>query len=373
MSVSGRRRGAIGVALVVAAGVWASAMIGCAGGGDAGASTPAEGEPEAGGRWVNGQWVAARFDRAVDRSALRERAAELLLESFREGSAETRAHALEALAATPGRLESPAATALGDENPGVRSVAATLVGQAGLEGLQSRVWPLVRDPSPYVQMSAIYALWSTGASPDPTPIADALMGHPSARVRAHAAFVLGEMGNPSALAMLRQAAVGGRLPGSEAERRVLELQIAEAMVKLGEEEQIQTLRSALYPSRPEELEATMLALQAIGNVGDRRQVDELLAVARYRDESGRGMPPEIQLTAARSMVKLGETGATRYADDLRFDESARVRALAAFVYGESDRIEALPKLDAMLDDPSERVRIAAAAGILRVADRVRRG
>ena len=197
-----------------------------------------------------------------------------------------------------------------------------------------------------------------------------MLRDPSPHVRAHAAFVLGEMGNPSALAMLRQAAVESRQPGSEAERRVLELQIAEAMVKLGDTEQIQTLRSALYPSRPEELEATLLALQALGNVGERRQIDELVAVAGFRDETGRGMPPEIQLSAARALVKLGETGATRYADELRFDGSERVRALAAFVYGESSRLETLPKLDAMLDDPSERVRMAAAAGILRVADRV---
>ena len=232
-----------------------------------------------------------------------------------------------------------------------------------------QVWPLVRDPSPYVRMSALYALWATGASPAPTPIGDALLRDPSPHVRAHAAFVLGEMGNPSALAMLRQAAVESRQPGSEAERRVLELQIAEAMVKLGDTEQIQTLRSALYPSRPEELEATLLALQALGNVGERRQIDELVAVAGFRDETGRGMPPEIQLSAARALVKLGETGATRYADELRFDGSERVRALAAFVYGESSRLETLPKLDAMLDDPSVRGRLAAAAGILRVADR----
>lgn len=58
--------------------------------------------------------------------------------------------------------------------------------------------------------------------------------------------------------------------------RLLQLQLAEAMVKLGEDDQIATIRAALYPSRPEDLEATALAVQIIGQVKDRGSIDELI-------------------------------------------------------------------------------------------------
>ncbi|MEL7473658.1 MAG: HEAT repeat domain-containing protein [Planctomycetota bacterium] len=350
------RLGVCGLAIVMSA---------CAGGGESSSS-----DDPRGGRWVNGQWVAARYEEPVRRSRLREQALDRLLEATRDRDPQMRWNALEALSVTPRRLEPLVLEALRDPNAGVRTVAATLVGREKLSGLTDQVWPLLQDASPYVRASAIYALRSNGAQPDPTPIGAMLTSHPSPRVRAHAAFLIGEMGNTSALSMLRQAAATTDAPGSQSERRLLELQIAEAMVKLGDEGQIQTLRSALYPSRPEELEATLLALQALGEVGDRRQVDELLAVARYRDETGAPMPAEVRLTAGQSLLKLGERGAVQLADEHRFDAAGRIRALAAIAYGASANLETLPKLEAMLGDPEPVVQIAAAAGILRISDRV---
>ena len=56
----------------------------------------------------------------------------------------------------------------------------------------------------------------------------------------------------------------------------MELQIAQARVRLGDEEAIHSIRAALFPARSEDLEATALAAQLTGELNDRASARELV-------------------------------------------------------------------------------------------------
>lgn len=342
---------------LVAAAATLSTLAGCVGGGGGGD-----------GQWVNGTFVESKYRDPIQRSALRERAVDLLLDATTASDPQTRANALEALTSAPARLETVIGAGLRDSNEGVRSVAAQIAGRERLRGSLPGLESMRSDPSIYAKLSAIYGLASIGSAVDQTPLASALLDHPSTRVRAHAAFLLGELGNASARGLLTDALTTDMPRAGAAELKLLQLQIAEALIKLGDEEQVQAVRAALYPSRPEELEATALAVQIIGEVRDRASIDELIYISAYTDEGGRAMPAEVRLAAALSLAKLGERRGDFIADEYRFDPSAAIRAQAAFVYGETGRLENLPKVENMLDDPDPRVRVAAAASAIRTLD-----
>lgn len=309
---------------------------------------------------------ANRFRKQIEVSALREQALGVLVQLASSRTPQIRANALEGLVPASGRLEPLAAAALTDSNEGVRAVACMVVGRAELDKLADSVRPLTSDASPYVRASAIYAMRELGQSVDPTPISALLLDHPSTRVRAHAAFILGELGDRSALPMLRQAAAEPVLSGTPIENRLLQLQIAEAMVKLGEDEQRQVLRAALYPARPEELEAAALAAQIIGEVDDRMAIDQLVGLVT-ENRRGRQMPAEVRLSVAGALAKLGQDGAEPVAAEYQTNPTAAIRAQAASVFGETGSREALAPLESLLADESELVRASAASAILHIA------
>jgi len=275
---------------------------------------------------------------------------------------QVRANAIEGLERAGARAESVVALALRDENPGVRSVAASVAGRAGLIDLAPTLRAMLDDESPFVRASAIGALGALGRDADPTPLSEMLLTAKSPRLRSHAAFMLGELGDSSAVPMLKQAWSTPIRNASEIERRLVRLQIAEALVKLGEDGSIDAIRAALYPARPEELEATALAVQIIGEVRDRGSIDQLIYLSN--EESDRLMPAEVRLAVAGAMARMGMTEGGFLADEYREYANAAVRAQVAVVYGRTGRVEHLPKLRSMLQDSSELVRVAAAAGAL---------
>ena len=312
----------------------------------------------------------------IARSALRERAIGVLEEAAFDEWALARANALEALQRVPRRAEPIARAALVDENLGVRFVGAMTVGELRLSGSIAQVRPLLRDPDPSVRVAAIYALARNNAEVNQTPLAEALMDG-EFRVRSQAAFVLGELGNRSAVALLRTAA--RRLSGPEgevfsaAERRVLRLQIAEALATLGETDVLHSLRAALYPSSPDEFEATALAIQIIGRLKDRDSAAQLIQLVEYatpetakRDLEDRVFlyPPEVRLAAATSLALMGYRDGAFVGAAYESDPSEAVRAQVAFLYGAIGEAPEIRRLEAMLDDPSILVRIAAGAGLL---------
>ena len=87
----------------------------------------------------------AKYSDPLAASALRERALDALATLAGDPNAQLRANALEAMETTPGRLAEFIPRALRDENPGVRSVAAMLIGRAELHNLAPAARPLLND------------------------------------------------------------------------------------------------------------------------------------------------------------------------------------------------------------------------------------
>lgn len=299
----------------------------------------------------------------VERSALREQALDALVRGASDAVPQVRANALEALASTPTRLVPLLPSALADPNPGVRAVAAALVGRLRRCELAPLVEPLTLDDSEYARASALFALGRCDASRDMGPLATILTGSTSTRARAHAAYLLGELGNTSAMPMLRQAA-GTDVPrASPIEVRLLQLQIAEALYKLGDQSQISTLHSALLVAAPEDLEAAALAVQILGEVGSRRSVPDIVNLLAWSDERGGQMPAEVRLGAAAALAKLGRRDGWIVAQEFEESVSPVLRAQAAHVFGRVGRDEDLGSLKRLLGDEDGLVRIAAAGAI----------
>lgn len=300
-------------------------------------------------------------------AAVREAAIALLVEQASGTSPELRANAIEGLSAAPSRLKPILPVALADESAGVRAVAAMVLGRHPMPGMTGHLQPLLNDPSPFVRISAIYALRRAGEPTDLSPLANALFSDDAA-LRAHTAFVLGELREPSALAMVREAARDPMMRSAPAGARLALLQLAEARVKLGDDEALHEVRAALYPSRPEELEATALAAQIIGEVRDAGSTDQLIYLTARKDDSGRMMPAEVRLAAAASLAKLGHPEGDFIAREYVTSPLPTLRSQASLLLGQVRKQENLGTLSTLLADPDPAVRTAAAAGVLQITD-----
>lgn len=298
----------------------------------------------------------------ASRASLRSRAIETLTDAALGADPLLRANAIEGLHPAPDRLEPIARAGLADSNLGVRFVAAMTVGKLNLRDSAVFVEPLLNDRSPMVRAAAIYASRATGGEADPTPLA-ALLNGPNPAERAQAAYILGELGDTSAVGLLRSAARRSTPLASPIEDRLARLQIAEALVKLGDTGAIETVRAALFPSRPEDLEATALAVQIIGNVGDRRSIDQLIYLTAR--EGADRLPAEVRLAAALALARLGNPRGSFIAEEHWTDPNPVIRAQAAFVFGETVGAANLARLDTLLGDDSDLVRVSAAAAVLR--------
>lgn len=305
---------------------------------------------------------------SVALSQLREQAVQLLVTAAGSTAPEERANACEALLQAPGRLESLLPGLLRDGNVGVRAVAAGAVARGKFVKWIEEVRPLLNDPSPMVRAMAVFAMARCGGDANPSPLAR-LLQSPEPRVMAQAAYVLGELGNASAMPMLREAAVRGNVRADQSELRLAHLQIAEALVKLGDTDALHELRAALYPSRPEDLEVAALAAQILGQVKDKGSMTQLMYLTAQLDPQKRKMPAEVRLAAAGALARLGNPNGSFIADEFVGSAQPPLRAQAAFVYGETGKADNLPRLaELMSSDPAALVRIAAANAILKIVD-----
>jgi len=298
-------------------------------------------------------------------SAVRERALEIIEASFKSADPQVRANAVEAAMYAPQRLSTVLEKGLRDPNPGVRSVAAMAVGKSRQRDLVALAGPLLADPSSHVRASAIFAHVQCGVDVDRNPLANMILEDPSPWVRRHVAFLLGEMGDRSAQPLLRAAAAGDLPPGSSEQTKTLQLQIAESLARLGDNNARQVLRASLYPSRPEELEMAALAVVMIGEIKDREAVDQLIFLAEHRDATGQPYPAEVRMAVAAALAGMGLRQGGFIAEEFLAHENPVLRAQSAAVYAQIGGREALGRLNTLMADKDERVRIAAAAGVLR--------
>ena len=304
-----------------------------------------------------------RIVQVAPASELRELAIDRLMRLTADPSPEIRANAIEGLSTVTSQVEPIVALSLSDPNIGVRTVAAMVAGRSKLTSLAPSIELLLDDESPYVRSAALYALGSFGEEVDLTELSVLLLEHADPRIRSHAAFLLGELGESSALPMLQQAASLQVPNASEVERTLLRLQIAEAMIKLGSKQSIDTIRAALYPSRPGELEATALAVQIIGQIKDETSIDQLIYLADPNADIP--MPAEVRLGIASSLAIMGHREGAFVADEYMDNTIDAIRAQSATVYGKTRDSGNLGKLEMMmLNDPSPLTQVAAAGAIV---------
>ncbi len=303
---------------------------------------------------------------AIEMSRARERAIESLEGLATHADPVIRGNALEGLLEAPGRANKWLERGLADESPGVRAIALMGIGRAHRADLAQQAKPLLRDRSPWVRLSAAYALSANGDHSATGEIARALLESDDPRLRAQAALVLGELGNRSALPLLREAIAKPMSLAPTGQVRLMSLQMSEAMVKLGESEQVQPIRAALYPARAEDLEATALAARILGEVGDHASENQLALLTARLDEKGNMLPPEVRLSAAYALAQLGKTQgdfiALAYIDDQR----ASIRGLSALVLGEIGKSEHLDTIELLMADPDPSVRVHAGAAVVRL-------
>ena len=306
---------------------------------------------------------SAQSQRAAEQLAASQRGdAQALLRAAAASSwSALRAHAIEAAVENPALLLELAPRALLDDNRGVRFVACMAISEAPSKEFVLFLQPLLSDDSDSVKAAATLALARCGANPDPSPIS-AMIYMNDAEIRANAYLVLGELGNPSAVAMIRDSLGHGLKLMNPIRVRLIDLAAAEALVKLGDEHEIEPIRAALF-APPEQSELTIVACEAIGRLKDevsRPMLERLLSVQGDAKRS-----PEIRLAAATALMQLGGSAnmAMLVTNEYITNKDPRIRAMVATLLRGTSSEQAVAALSSLIRDSDPTVQVAAAAGL----------
>ena len=296
-----------------------------------------------------------------------QNATDILIQASTADDPALRAHAIEGLRYSSGLLRSVGERLIGDPNRGVRFIAAITIGQAQCMEVAVLVHPLLLDNNPSVRAAGMFALSRCGESVDLSPLATMAMSEDD-ETRANALFVLGELRNPSARPVVEAALEHPSARANPARESVFLLQGAEALVKLGDESQLDSIRAAMF-SPGERGELVGLACQMAGEIGDRGSIPML---ARLMAASGNQQRPiEIRLVAATSFARLGGTPldlAQSIALEGATSSDPVVRGQSAFALGAISTPLSRSMLSGLLADPNPEVQVAAATAILRGAN-----
>ena len=308
--------------------------------------------------------VVSDADREPVRQNVLNQAVEQIISSSRSENPFLRANAIEAAQALPNRIMQLVQLGLGDPNPVVRFVAVVTVGQKKLHALIEPVKVLQNDPSPSVQAAVILALRQCGHNVTLRPLMSMLQ-EPDGTLRANVAVLLGRLGQPSDIQILMDLARQPPVPQMEPiEHAIVKIQIAEAMVVLGDESQRQTIRAGAYSSYDE---VRVMAVQMMGKLADRAFRGALVHMLQRQPVRQR-RPIEQRLAAAEALARLGDgQGLSTVVEGCQF-ASIPVRAQATLALTWFDQVPARKLRAQMLADPSEQVRLAASAAIVH-ADR----
>ena len=294
----------------------------------------------------------------------RELALSILLQAARSPDPSQRANSLEALSSERAALKDVLRESLGDPNRGVRFAACMCAGRVRLESMGNLIEPLALDESGSVRAAALFALSRMGRRVDLTPLA-ALAMSDDPEVRGNAVLVLGELGDRSAIPLIEAVAGRPLKSGDVTRARIVDLQCAEALAKLGQRQALDPIRAALFaPSEQAELIA--LACQIVGEIRDEGARGALMRL--WNADGGSLRPPEIRLAAATALARLGEPDMRPVLVMTRMVQSAPdpfIRAQAATALGWIPTPEAQTLLAPMLRDRNPYVQISAAGAWLR--------
>ncbi|MCA9283723.1 MAG: HEAT repeat domain-containing protein [Phycisphaerales bacterium] len=355
--------------VAAAAALAGGALVGCAGdgGGTSGAAQPWSTRQQSiqpSGALNTGPTAPTPAPIPIpEMASLRDRALGLLEQAAEGRDPQLRANAIESLAVAPEVATSYAQRGLTDPNRGVRFVSAMTIANAKLCSISHLLEPLLRDDSASVRAAAILGLWSCGHRVDPTPLAG-MMTSDDPEVRGNAALVLGELGNPSAIEVLRNSLGRGMTLVNPMRIRVVELQVAEALVRLGDSSEIDPIRAALF-APVEQSEIVVLACQIVGRLDDQNAAASLVRLIEAPGPEAR--PVEVRLSAIWALANMGlDVGPwiDQVATAMR-SPNPMIRSQAAIVAGYARDPSLQPPLVGLLSDTDPRVQIAAARSLLR--------
>lgn len=285
--------------------------------------------------------------------AARPHAVEQLLRSIRSEDPYIRANAMEATQHVPARATPLLQLGLDDPHPAVRFAAAATIGNLELKTMAPAVERLLADKNESVRAAAMFALKRCGQKVDLSPLAGMLVSQdPSAR--GNAAMLLGRLSDRSAVPMLLETAKAPMPRVSAVRESIVRIQVAEAVVRLGETSALDAVRAGAYSPFDE---VRVLAVQMMGRLGDQKMV---VALAELLAKP----PIELQLAAAEALARLGKTNGLDVTLKAAASELATVRGQAAMTLGQFKDGRAVAALVGLLDDPQEQVRLAAASAVL---------
>ena len=285
-------------------------------------------------------------------------------------SALIRCHAFEAMAeVAAGQCVEQFRYHLHDDYWGVRFEACIGLGVARDQASKPLVLKCVEDPSPAVQAAALYALHKMGDPSRTSNLAELLLRHKEASVRRLTAQLLGRLGEPKSIVLLKRA-VSDRDHG-------VRLEATAAMARLGDTKSVQQLVYSASSGYSDEQTFAVLELALLG---------EPLCEEVLRLRLDQGPHLETKLVAARGLGRLGYSDGLRLAlSSLQYDspdvsarvakqdpptqQVRRVRALAGLALGDIGDPSALSALREVMhgDDPD--VQVAAAKAIIQITDR----
>ena len=302
----------------------------------------------------------------VSNSSDSARNARLVLdEASRNTDKQLRAHAIEAMQTDMTILEPAVRRGLADHEASVRFVSAMTVAKVRMPGASPLLVPLKNfDVSDSVRAAAILALNRCGSETDPSPLAAFILSQ-SAELRGNTAMVLGELGNKSALMLLKEAAHKPMSRANPAMVRIVNLQIAEAMVQLGDEIEIEPIHAALF-FRSDQSECIQLACEIVSRLHD---LGALPMLQRLIEADGSDIRPiEIRIFAAIAVCQIMQPAPPRLAElgvIAARDPNALVRVLGAKLLGVVGGPDTDAVLSKLLRDREPEVQVAAAGSILR--------
>ena len=274
-----------------------------------------------------------------------------------------RAYAFEAMEHDPSLLLEFGSNGLVDDNRGVRFITTMAIGRTCLGTLTPLIEPGLLDPSLSVQAASIFALRELGQPVDPSPLAAMTMGE-DPEVRGNAYMILGMLGNASAIPVIDASLGQGMGLRNPMRIRITELQAAEALVMLGNQDDVEPIRAALF-SPVEQGELTVLACDILGRLQDERARPMLMRLILAEGNERR--PPEIRIAAAQAILRLPppyETGLEQVILEYAKAENALLRTQVATALADAPSPEAAKALDRLLADENPIVRTAAAGALL---------
>lgn len=264
-----------------------------------------------------------------------------------------RANAIEAMRPLPERARALITLGVDDPASVVRFAALMTAGELQMKHVEQAAKRRLNDPSRSVRAAAIFACHAAGEPVNPTPLADMLASR-DPNVRANAVMVVARLGQPGSIEMIKQATRAPMRRASAEERAITRVQVAEAVVRLGDEKSLDAIRAAAYSPFDE---VKVLAILTLGRLEDKAMAAALVPMLKNE-------PIEVRLAAARSLGQMGEVNGLRTAIEGSQSDRAPVRAQAAFALADIRHERSHEVLVALLDDPSAQVRLSAAAGVI---------